>query len=83
MEYKVFKVVYNDGGWHAGELPHFYYIARNEEELIANSALYAQFAERRKRSRGDIWIHEFNGIDYPSEWENLKNFNIHLTIEEK
>ena len=83
MEYKVFKVVYNDGGWHAGELPHFYYIARNEEELIANSALYAQFAERRKRSRGDIWIHEFNGIDYPAEWENLKNFNIHLIIKEK
>ena len=38
MEYKIFRVTYNDGGWHSGDLPHFYYIAQNEEEVCADVA---------------------------------------------
>lgn len=81
MGWKIFKVTYNDGGWHSGELPHFYYIARNEEDLITNSKRYADFVERRESRGGDIWIHEFNGIDYPSDWENLKDFEIYLSVK--
>ena len=83
MEWKVFKVVYNHGRWHSGELPHFYYIARSEEEVIANSTSYAHFIERQESIGGDIWIHEFDGIDYPSEWENLKDFDVCLTVKNK
>lgn len=80
MNWKVYKVTYNDGSWHSGELPHFYYIARSEEDLIANSKKYADFAERKERSHGDIWIHEWNCVEYPSEWENVKDFEIFLSI---
>ena len=81
MNWKIFKVTYNDGGWHCGELPHFYYIARNEEELKANSKKYAEFVERKERSHGDIWIHDFDGIDYPVEWENLNDFEVCLSVK--
>lgn len=84
MEYKIFRVSYNDGGWHSGDLPHFYYIARDEEEVRANSKNYAEFKERQEAFGGDIWMHEFKGVDFPSEWENLKDFNveIHATPKE-
>lgn len=79
MEYKIFKVTYNDGGWHSGDLPHFFYIAHNEEEVKTNSKRYADFKERQNYSDGDIWIHEVKGVDFPSEWENLKDFNVSIT----
>ena len=83
MEYKIFKVTYNDGGWHCGDLPHFYYIAHNEEEVKANSKRYADFQERQKYSEGDIWISEVKGVDFPSDWENLKDFDIKITATPK
>ena len=83
MEWKVFKVTYNHGRWHSGELPHFYYIAKSKEELIANSIYYAHFIEKQKTNGGIIWIHEFNGIDYSSDWENLKDFNVCLVAKNK
>lgn len=83
MEYKIFRVTYNDGGWHSGDLPHFYYIAQNEEEVKANSKRYADFKERQKYSEGDIWISEVKGVEFPSEWENLKDFNVAITATAK
>lgn len=84
MEYKIFRVTYNDGGWHSGDLPHFYYIAHNEDEVRANSKNYAEFKERQEAYGGDIWMHEVKGVDFPSEWENLKDFNVatHATPKE-
>ena len=41
--YKIFKVTYNDGSWHSGDLPHFYYIAKSEEEVIDNSKEYQDY----------------------------------------
>ena len=80
-DWKIFKITYNDGGWHNGDLPHFFYIARNKEEVIANSKRYAEFVECKKLRDGNIWIIEVNGINYPEEWENLKDFEIHLSIK--
>lgn len=84
MEYKIFKITYNDGGWHSGDLPHFYYIAHNEEEVYANSKNYAEFKERQNTFGGDIWMYEVTGVDFPCEWENLKDFTvtIHATPKE-
>lgn len=79
--WKIFKVTYNDGGWHCGDLPHFFYIARSEEEVIANSKRYAEFIERKELRGGYIWIIEFDGINYPAEWENLKDFEIYLSAK--
>jgi hypothetical protein len=83
MEYKIFRITYNDGCWHSGDLPHFYYIAHNEDEVRANSKNYADFEERQKNFGGDIWLHEINGVEFPSEWENLEDFNISLCATPK
>lgn len=79
MEYKIFRITYNDGGWHSGDLPHFFYIAHNEEEVKANSKNYAEFKERQDSFGGDILMHEVKGVEFPSEWENLKDFNVSIT----
>ena len=79
MEYKIFRITYNDGGWHSGDLPHFFYIAHNEEEVKSNSKNYADFKERQDAFGGDIWMHEVKGVEFPSEWENLKDFNVSIT----
>lgn len=80
MEYKIFRITYNDGGWHSGDLPHFYYIARNKEEIRINSKRYADFKERQNYSNGDIWISEVEGVVFPSEYENLNDFNVSITV---
>lgn len=76
MEYKIFKVAYNDGAWRSGDLPHFYYVARSEKEVIAESKKYAEFVKRKESFGGQIWISEFNGIQSTYEWENIEKFNI-------
>lgn len=83
MEYKIYKVIYNDGGYHSGALPSFFYIAKNVDELIANSKRYAQFLESKKISGGDIWVHEFNGVEFAYDWENLKDFEINISVKRK
>lgn len=81
--YKIFKVTYNSGGWYSGEMPHFFYIAKSEEEVIANSKKYKEFLEWKERSRGDIWIHEVSGMVYDFEFENLKDFDITISVKKK
>ena len=82
-EYKIFKISYNSGGWHCGDFPHFYYIAKSEEEVKANSQMYKEFLERQNLHGGDIWAYEFDGINCLAAWENLKDFEISLTVKEK
>lgn len=83
MDYKIFKITYNDGGWHSGDLPHFFYIAHSEKEVRANSKRYADLKEKQEAFGGDIWISEFNGIVFPSDWENLKDFNVSIQANPK
>ena len=83
MEYKIFKVTYNDGGWHSGELPHFYYIAKSEEDVIVNSKKYAEFLQRQENFGGSLWISEFNGVQSTFEWENLDDFDVTITASAK
>ena len=40
--YKLFEVIYNDGGWHSGDLPHFFFVAKNKEELVLKSKKYQE-----------------------------------------
>lgn len=83
MKYKIFKVTYNDGEWHCGDLPHFYYIAKNEEDVIVNSKKYAEFLQRKEKFGGSIWISEFNGIQSVFEWENLNDFDLTMVVIKK
>lgn len=81
--YKIFRITYNDGGWHSGDLPHFFYIARNEEEVIANSKEYKRFLENKECYGGDIWIREVSGLAYDFEFENLKDFDTTISVKAK
>lgn len=87
--YKIFKVTYNDGGWHSGALPHFFYIAETKEDVIANSKEYKDYLERQQTRGGDIWINEISeaigthGLVYNFYFENLEDFNIEISVKKK
>ena len=83
MGYKIFKVTYNDGEWHSGDLPHFYYIAKSKEEIMVNSKKYVEFLQRQEKFGGDLWICEFNGIQSTFEWENLDDFDVTMLASKK
>lgn len=83
--YKIFEVTYNDGNWHSGGLPHFFYIAKSEEEVIANSKEYKEYLELNelRDNCGIIWIHETSGLEPSCYFENLKDFDIEVTVRKK
>ena len=87
--YKIFNVTYNDGGWHSGDLPHFFYVAESEEEVVANSKKYQDFLDSKNNIGGDIWISEVTeiagayGMVYGFYFENYKDFDIEITIRKK
>ena len=78
--YKIFEITYNDGGWHSGDLPHFFYIAKNKEEVIANSQKYKKFLERKEINGGDIWINRVSGMVENFYFENSDDFDIEVII---
>ena len=81
--YKIFNVTYNDGGWHSGDLPNFYYIAQSEEDVVTNSVKYQDFLERQRRRGGSVWIREVSGLPYDFEFENVKDFEIEVIVRKK
>ena len=81
--YKIFEVTYNDGNWHTGDLPHVFYIATSEEEVISNCKEYQKFLEYQKQRGGNIWIKETKGLEPKFYFENLKDFNIEVTVKRK
>lgn len=81
--YKIFRITYNDGGWHSGALPYFFYIAKNEEDVIAYSRRYQDFIRRQKLYGGDIWVYEASELVDSYDFENLADFNIEITLRKK
>lgn len=81
--YKIFEVTYNDGGWHSGGLPHFFYIAKNKEEVVADSKKYQDYLERQRIWGGDIWLHEVSGSIGNFYFENLADFDIVVSAIKK
>lgn len=81
--YKIFEITYNDGSWHSGDLPHFFYIAKSKEEVIANSRKYQDYLECQQFRGGDIWINEVSGLVRSIYFENLQDFNINISIQVK
>ena len=87
--YKIFEVTYNDGGWHSGDLPHFYYIAKSKEDVIVNSKNYQEYLDWQADRGGDIWISEISeavgvhGLTYDFYFENLKDFDVEISVRKK
>lgn len=87
--YKIFDVIYSHGRWHSGDLPHFYYIAKSKEDVIANSKKYQEFLKQKESYGGSVWIYEIHcvvntgeryGLVSRFEFENLEDFNIEMSI---
>ena len=81
--YKIFEITYNDGGWHSGDLPHFFYIAKSEDDVVANSKKYQDYLEMQNNRGGDIWLHEVSGLVHNFYFENLEDFDIEITVRKK
>ena len=87
--YKLFEITYNDGGWHSGPLPHAYYIAKSEEEVIANSERYKSYKQQAELRGGNVWISEItevvghHGFLSVFEFENLDEFELSFNVKEK
>ena len=79
--YKIFEVTYDDGGWHSGDLPHFFYIGKTKEDIIEKSEKYQDFLKRKQARGGAICIQEVSGLVRDTDFENLKDFNIKVTIK--
>lgn len=81
--YKIFEVTYNDGGWHSGDLPHFFYIARSKDEVIENSKKYQEYLGWQKNRGGSLWITEVSGLQHNFHFENLADFEITVSVRRK
>lgn len=81
--YKIFEVIYNDGSWSGGDLPHFFYIAKSKEDVVANSKKYKDYLDMQNNYGGDIWIHEVSGLVDNFYFENLKDFYIEISVQKK
>lgn len=81
--YKIFEVTYNDGGWHSGGLPHFFYIAESKDDVIMHSTKYQEYLDMRTCSGGDIWVREVSGLVQDFYFENLKDFDIAISVRKK
>lgn len=85
-EYKLFSIFYSDGSW--GGCHDAYYIAKNKEEVIANSAMYQMLFDWHAScydsffSLHEVPIEHISIVDF-ARIENRNDFNFHLTFERK
>lgn len=75
---KLYRIVYNDGGWHSGGTPDSFFIAKNKDEVKEKSRAYKDFCEMRESCGGDLYIYEITnlfhiGVENGSDFEfNIK-----------
>jgi len=68
---KIYKVTFNDGGWHSGHLPSFMAVANSKEEAIENV-----LKDHSSYSSGyDKWATEFKLDGYVNEVYDEKTYN--------
>ena len=68
---KIWKVTFNDGGWHSGSLPHYFTVAETskqaEDEILTKHPMYAKGY--------DCWASEFKMEGYVIEVHDKKSYN--------
>lgn len=75
---KLYRIVYNDGGWYSGGTPDSFFIANSENEVKEKSKAYKQFKEMQISCGGDLYIYEITnlfhiGVENGSDFEfNIK-----------
>ena len=66
---KIWKVTFNDGGWHSGNLPSFHIIAESSDE-----AKKIAIEKNKHYSNWDVWAIEFKIPGYVIEVYDKKTY---------
>lgn len=75
---KLYRIVYNDGGWHSGGTPDSFFVAKNEDEVKEKSRAYNNFKRMQTSVGGDLYMYEITnlfhiGVENGSDFEfNIK-----------
>ncbi len=77
MMLKIFKVTFNDGGWHSGDLPNRMIVSETEEEAISIA-----LEQNPHYSKGyDKWVTEFKIDGYVIEVYDERTYNREKNLE--
>lgn len=79
---KLYRIVYNDGGWYTGGPPDSLFIANNENEVKEKSRVYHDFKEMKESVGGDLYIFEVTDLRHIGI-ENGSNFEFCIKEKEK
>jgi hypothetical protein len=68
---KIYKITFNDGGWHSGSLPSITVVAESSD-----SAKEKALSENPRYKQGyDVWVSEFKIDGYVIEVYDEKTYN--------
>lgn len=71
---KLYRIVYNDGGWHTGGPPSALFVANSKEEVKEKSKSYKDFKKMKECCGGDLYIFEVDNLSAIGV-ENGKDFD--------
>lgn len=73
---KIYKITFNDGGWHSGSLPNITVVAESSDEAKEKA-----LNENPRYKQGyDVWVSEFKIDGYVIEVYEEKSYNRDSTI---
>jgi hypothetical protein len=68
---KIYKITFNDGGWHSGSLPNITVVAESSDEAKEKA-----LNENPRYKQGyDVWVSEFKIDGYVIEVYDEKSYN--------
>jgi hypothetical protein len=74
---KIYKVTFNDGGWHSGSLPNITVVAESSDKAKEKA-----LSENPRYKQGyDVWVSEFKIEGYVIEVYNEKTYNRKKNLE--
>jgi len=68
---KIYKVTFNDGGWHSGSLPSTTIVAESGDDAKEKALLLNPMY----KNRYDVWVSEFKIEGYVIEVYDEKTYN--------
>lgn len=74
---KIYKVTFNDGDWHSGELAYQMEVAETKEEAIENALVKSKYYS----IGSDVWATELKMDGYVIEVYDEKTYNREKNLE--
>lgn len=79
---KLYKIIYNDGGWHTGLPFKALFIAENEDEVKEKSNTYNDFKRMQTSVGGDLYMYEITNLEHIGI-ENGSDFEFNIKKREE